>query len=91
MCRCTRPARQPGGELLADRLHAGGGQADPAADEAAPQQVEVAAGGLQPVLQQHAGQERAEEALQAGLADARRPQRLLGGPLGRRSSRPTGQ
>ena len=62
---------QAAGQLLADRLHAVGGEPDRAPDEGAPQQVEVAAGGGQLVLQQDAGQEGAEEALEGGVAHAR--------------------
>ena len=81
--RWSRSGAEPAGQLLADRLHAVGGQADRAADEAAPQQVEVAAGGGQLVLEQHAGEEGPEEALQGRVADAggraARPPRVRSG------------
>jgi hypothetical protein len=70
------------GELVADRLDARRGQADRAADEAAPEQVEVAAGGRQLRLEQDSGEEGAEEPLHRGVAHAGGPQRLRRAALG---------
>lgn len=82
-----RPRRQPSGQLLAHRLHPAGGQPDAAAHEAAPQQVQVAARGVQPVLEQDAGEEGAEEALEHRTAQAGPLQRLGGGAF-RRGEQP---
>lgn len=67
---------QSRGELVRDGGHARGGHAHATANEAAPDQVDIAARRVQLVLAQHTGEERPQEVLEPGPTGVANRQRL---------------